>query len=259
MGLSPLDTAIPSVGRSKTAVIAAARAEEASSLHCASSSLEGGHATLIHDTGTLQEPRPDVRHVMSGSDVGSEAKGWSPLRRAVGHFFVEMGVHGGCEGRLFDFSAATVEEIITSGEDPSLSSAKPLLSLAVIGCHALRTLAQHATVEMLAEWVEAANDVAGLVRLACTYCSPEMEDREESRPMVRSLLHGLDEMYQTLGQCEDGGYVARQLSIGYDEALRVLLRQQWAEQMARLRSRVSTDVVELVLTFRKHHDQLGRA
>ena len=68
---------------------------------------------------------------------------------------------------------------------------------------------------------------------------------------MRSLLVGLDELYQTLGQSEEDGYVGRQLSAGYEEGLRRLLKQQWEEQMVRLRRRVSTDVIELVLVGRK--------
>ena len=147
----------------------------------------------------------------------------------------------GYRGRLFDFGSDDVEDIVTLGDDPNLDRAKPLFSLAMLACYALQTLAQHAEVET-STWVDAANDAAMLVRLASG-----ARETDETRPMVRSLLTGLVDMYETLTQCESDGYIARQLNAKYEKGLKQLLRNDFAEQLARLKNRLASDVMGLVL------------
>ena len=77
---------------------------------------------------------------------------------------MQAGVFGGCTGRLFDFAAADVEQLVQQGDDSNLHEGKPLLSLAIIGCYVLQTLAQHTVIEMAA-WVEMANELMMMVRL----------------------------------------------------------------------------------------------
>ena len=67
------------------------------------------------------------------------------------------------------------------------------------------------------------------------------------RAVVRSLLTGLVDMYETLTQCESDGYIARQLNAKYEKGLKQLLRNDFAEQLARLKNRLASDVMGLVL------------
>lgn len=225
-------------GKSKTDVVAAAKANEAMQLKKARSSIEGGVAMLVQADDL--ERHFNVKHVLLGEEHMATQK-WSPLRTAVGNFYEEVGVFDGCEGRLFDFGSDDVEDIVTLGDDPNLDPAKPLFSLAMLACYALQTLAQHAEVET-STWVDAANDAAMLVRLASG-----ARETDETRPMVRSLLTGLVDMYETLTQCESDGYIARQLNAKYEKGLKQLLRNDFAEQLARLKNRLASDVMGLVL------------
>lgn len=165
----------------------------------------------------------------------------SPFRSAIGSLLIELGVHGGCEGKLFDFSAADVEELVMQGDDPSLNVEKPLFSLSVIACYVLQTLAQHSAVDAQ-EWEELAGEVAMLVHLAS-----RSAEEEASQPMVRSLVVGLFDLYETLTQCEGDGYIARQLSFKYEKGLKHLLARDWEEQLQRLKNRLASDVMGLVL------------
>jgi len=231
-------------GASKTDVLRAARDEEKAVLKKTKSTVEGGLATVIQLSTDEQFM---VRHTMTGADH-MEAHGWSAFRRAIGSVLIEMGVYGGCEGRLFDFSAEDLEGLVSHGDDPKLHVEKPLFSLATIGGYVLQTLSQHAVVETEA-WVRLASEIAMLVDLA----SATVED-EVTRPMVSSLLAGLVDVYESLVQCEEDGYVARQLEAKYEKGLKQLLRHDWEEQMGRLRNRLATDAMGLVLYERlKRH------
>ena len=224
-------------GKSKTDVVAAARKGEKAELKKGRSSVENGIAMVMH-LGVDEQFM--VRHTMSGAEV-MEAQGWSPFRRAIGGFYVEAGVFGGCEGRLFDFGTDDVEALVSLGDDPKLDVARPLLSLATIACYVLQTLSQHAVVETEA-WITLANEVAMLVDLA----RQSVED-DATRALIRSLLTGLIDVYESLVQCEEEGYIARQLNAKYEKGLKLLLRRDWEEQMLRLRNRLATDVMGLVL------------
>jgi hypothetical protein len=224
-------------GVSKTDVIAAAKAQEATALKRGKSSVEAGVATVIQRGIDEQFMVP---HVSSGAEF-MEAHSWSPLRRAIGEFFVEVGVFGGCQGRLFDFAAEDVEDLVNLGDDPGLDASKPLLSLAMIGCYVLQTLAQHAVINAEA-WIPMANEIMMMASLA-----RKTAENDETRPMVRSLLAGLIEVYESLVQCDEDGYIARQLNAKYERGLKQLLRDDWAEQMARLKNRIASDMMGLVL------------
>jgi len=231
-------------GASKTDVLRAAREEEKAVLKKTKSTVEGGLATVIQ-LGTDEQFM--VKHTMTGV-AHMEAQGWSAFRRAIGGLLIEMGVYGGCEGRLFDFSAEDLEGLVSHGDDPKLHVAKPLFSLATIGGYVLQTLSQHAVVETEA-WVRLASEIAMLVDLASA-----TEEEEVTRPMVSSLLAGLVDVYESLVQCEEDGYVARQLEAKYEKGLKQLLRHDWEEQMGRLRNRLATDAMGLVLYERlKRH------
>lgn len=161
-------------GASKTDVLRAAREEEKAVLKKTKSTVEGGLATVIQ-LGTDEQFM--VKHTMTGV-AHMEAQGWSAFRRAIGGLLIEMGVYGGCEGRLFDFSAEDLEGLVSHGDDPKLHVAKPLFSLATIGGYVLQTLSQHAVVETEA-WVRLASEIAMLVDLASA-----TEEEEVTRPMV---------------------------------------------------------------------------
>lgn len=232
---SPHDTAPPTEGRSKSAVVAAARAEEATRLMHARSSVEGGVASLIHDS--LGE-RFMVKHVMHG-DALMSGQGWPRLRTAIGSCFVEVGVFGGCLGKLFDFSAADAEQLILHSADPSLNAGTPLLSLAMIGCYAIQTSAQYAAFDR-AQWAELANDVTMLVRLAIAASVNEHDEHIR----LMSLLTGLIDLYETLLQCDEDGYIARQIgTFSYDERTERQLRSDWQGRLRRLKERVKIDVI----------------
>ena len=120
-------------------------------------------------------------------------------------------------------------------------ASKPLLSLAMIGCYVLQTLAQHAVINAEA-WIPMANEIMMMASLA-----RKTAENDETRPMVRSLLAGLIEVYESLVQCDEDGYIARQLNAKYERGLKQLLRDDWAEQMARLKNRIASDMMGLVL------------
>lgn len=139
-------------------------------------------------------------------------------------------------------------EIIAGDED------KPLLAFAVAACWVIQTLAQYAA-EASDAWIELANDVASLVHLA----SRAPED-EHSAPLIKELLWSLISIYESLRQCEEAGYITQQLAYDkYDHELRRLLRADWREQKTRLKHRVATCAMALVVYQRRlDHLVLGQ-
>ena len=37
---------------------------------------------------------------------------WTPFTRVIGEFFIEMGVQGGIEGKMFDMTPHAVQELV---------------------------------------------------------------------------------------------------------------------------------------------------
>ena len=141
---------------------------------------------------------------------------WSPFRRALGHFFHECGVHGGCVGHIFDFSVKQVEDLAMNGADIIQDDErKPLLAFGVASCWVLQTLAQHTEDEAddsSNSWIELTNEVASLVHLAAS--APECE---ETLPLIKEMLFSLVAVYESLRQNEDNGYIYQQLQYKYEK------------------------------------------
>ena len=235
-----------------------------------------------HLTGQAawEEQHSTARHVMSGAAVMRQQK-WPALRAIIGSFFLELGVYGGCEGRVFELSAVDVEALIHQGEDPTLSSEWPLLSLAMLGTYAIRTLAEHSVVDR-AKVSALANDAAMQVRLVVreatsspTRNKSEIEggraraqkrpsaafvardatsvasyrwENGDRAPMMKALLGKLLDLHETLRQCQEGGVVAHQLTAAhYEKWLTERLREDWAEQLRRLKEHLATEIMNVVL------------
>jgi hypothetical protein len=117
-------------------------------------------------------------------DEYMRAHGWSELARGVGAFFVEAGVQDGVCGKLFDLRVAQVEGLIDGQAEleghGQLDAHKPLISLAVLACWTLQTLAHHTA--QPEEWIPLANAISGIVRLV----APVPEDA-----VTRSMIRGV--------------------------------------------------------------------
>ena len=73
-------------------------------------------------------------------------------------------------------------------------------------------------------------------------------------PMLRALLHTLVDVQETLHQCEPGGYITMQCQEKYGRALRQRPRREGREQQERLKDRVATQALSMVLyeQYRTH-------
>lgn len=202
-------------------------------------------------------------------------KGWSPFRQAVGEFYEEVGVPGGADGKLFDLSAQQVEEM---SKDPATmdvegaSSAKPLTTLACAGVWVMETLA-HFTDETSqaplrppalpstlhtsthrspfrtthppstfspfphqGDWIELITDIDGLVNL-CVKAG--LADDPETFHLQKELLFAIIAIYETMRQCEEDGFITRNLKHKYpDSKLRPSLKADLAERFEKLRCEV---------------------
>jgi len=173
-----------------------------------------------------------------------EAEDWSEFATAVGEYYLEIGVNGGCVGKLFDLTPLQVEELTMSTfveASDHIDEEKPLLSLAVIASWVLQTLAHHSAEPD--EWVPFCNDVAGLVNLAAGAVS---EDAAVV-PMAQGLLSSLLCIYESVYQCDEEGYITRQRGYKYEKKLKKAMQQDWEEHHRRLKEGVAMYAMELVL------------
>ena len=198
--------------------------------------------------------------------------GWSSFKRAIGEFYLEAGVAGGVDGFLFDLSPSQVEEFVAHNSDAGatdklLSRDKPLMSLARIAVWVLATLAHHT--ENSVEWIEFMNAAEGLVTLAIkrgggaatsdagrgkvgALRGAAMSSRAaEAAHYEKGLLYALVEVYETLKQCEPGGYITKQLAHKYDKKLRRLLNDDWEARFEALHNDLSVQVMSMLLHQRK--------
>ena len=58
-------------------------------------------------------------------------------------------------------------------------------------------------------------------------------------------------MYETLKQCEPGGYITKQLAHKYDKKLRRLLNDDWEARFEALHNDLSVQVMSMLLHQRK--------
>ena len=175
-------------------------------------------------------------------------------------------------GFLFDLSPSQVEEFVAHNSDAGatdklLSRDKPLMSLARIAVWVLATLAHHT--ENSTEWIEFMNAAEGLVTLAIkrgggaatsdagrgkvgALRGAAMSSRAaEAAHYEKGLLYALVEVYETLKQCEPGGYITKQLAHKYDKKLRRLLNDDWEARFEALHNDLSVQVMSMLLHQRK--------
>jgi len=207
--------------------------------------------------GTVKNRQGSVRELHRQKTIMT---GWSPFKTAVGAMFVEMGVKGGVEGMLFDVSVEQVEQLLLGNatEVEGIDEDKPLMTLASAGVWVLETLAHYA--QDSDEWILFMNDIDGLVRLAAQSKSIMGADGRADAA-VKQMLYTLHEIYESLRQCEEGGYVHLQLSYKYDKALRKQLKADWEGRLAELKEKMATSVMTIVLlergAFRGQAESLG--
>ena len=72
-------------------------------------------------------------------------KGWSPFKLVVGALFLELGVQGGVEGKLFDLSVTQVEGLLEGNQTDTgeIDTDEPLMTMACAAVWVLDTRAQY--------------------------------------------------------------------------------------------------------------------
>ena len=119
------------------------------------------------------------------------------------------------------------------------------------------------------EWIEFMNAAEGLVTLAIkrgggaatsdagrgkvgALRGAAMSSRAaEAAHYEKGLLYALVEVYETLKQCEPGGYITKQLAHKYDKKLRRLLNDDWEARFEALHNDLSVQVMSMLLHQRK--------
>ena len=222
-------------------------------------SMEGGLVTVEQEELRLKsgkEPcgaREKLKKRKAATDMSDDTK-WTPFTRAIGELYIEMGIPGGVEGTMFDLTPHGVQELVEHGSKgwDALDLHKPIMSLAAVATWVLATLGHHA--EDYGEWIEEMQAIEGLVMLAARHnvggaagsFSPTVA--AALRRFVRGIVSVLYECYETLRQCEpETGYITCQLAHRYEKPLKKRLKEEWGEQMQRLRHDVAAHVANMVL------------
>ena len=73
----------------------------------------------------------------------------------------------------------------------------------------------------------------------------------EAAHYEKGLLYALVEVYETLKQCEPGGYITKQLAHKYDKKLRRLLNDDWERALRGAQQHLSVQVMSMLLHQRK--------
>ena len=123
------------------------------------------------------------------------------------------------------------------------------------GVWMMATLAHHA--HNSGEWIAIMNEVEGLVAMAAHAASTLEEPTETTIRHARAILMALLKVYETLRQCDEGGFISRTLAHKYDKPVRALLRQEWAQQVAVLKLDISTHAMELLIHARTMRAKSG--
>jgi len=167
-------------------------------------------------------------------------EGWSELAKAVGEFYVKVGVPGGVEGTLFDLTPQQVEGLVTSKgtEMRGISKDEPLVGLACVGCWVMQTLAHYS--ECANVFVILLNQLTGLL-LYLALGSTGVG----SKPEIEAILLDLIAVYETMQETNTIGYVWEQLSHKYSKAKKERLENEWYVSVELLRD----SVVEHVLAI----------
>jgi len=169
--------------------------------------LENAEGVASQGGAAVVEQEDLAKVAEKGLDRASNKKrtdwrGWSEFRRAIGEFYIEVGVPNGADGKLFDLSAQQVEDM---SNDPATmdvegaSAAKPLTTLACAGVWVMETLAHFTDDTTKGDWVELITDIDGLVNLCVKAGLP---DDPETNPLKKELLYAIIEIYETMRQCE---------------------------------------------------------
>ena len=174
---------------------------------------EGGAAVIVQED---IQAHAGKRHVMH-----TKMAGWSPFRTALGNFYLKMGVRGGVRGTLFDLTIDQVEALAKESlfDSAVTSRERPLESLATAACWVLSTLAHYAD-DTTGDWISYTNKIDGLVKMA----ADQDLQPEHTEIYMHNILMSLFDIYETLRQCEEGGFITRQLQYKYDKEVRRELR-----------------------------------
>jgi len=224
-------------------------------------SMEGGLVTVEQQDLQVknvkdckpQDAKAALKKRKAATDMSDDAV-WNPFTRTIGELFVEMGVPGGVEGTMFDLTPHGVQELVEHGSQGwgALSLQKPVMSLAAVATWVLATLGHHA--EDYGEWIEEMQAIEGLVLLAARHnvggdtgsFSPTIA--ASLRRFVRGIIAVLFEVYETLRQCEpETGYITCQLAHKYEKPLKKRLKEEWGDQMERMREDIASHVANMVL------------
>lgn len=152
-------------------------------------------------------------------------------------------------------------EILLKGNDTEMEGIdedKPLMTLASAGVWVLETLAHYA--HDPDQWIRFMNDIGGLVQLAALNKSDYGQDKHADAA-AKHMLFTLHEIYETLRQCEEGGYIEQQLRFKYDKQLRRQLKEDWKGRLTALKEKMAMSVITIVLLergdFRGQIESLG--
>jgi len=184
-------------------------------------------------------------------------EGWSAFARVVGQHYLSMGVHRGVQGKLFDLTPQAVEELTLGNEKSQVlfDCGWPLLSLAGAGVWMMHTLAHHT--KNSGEWIAIMNEIEGLVSMAAHAAMTLEEPTETTIRHSRAILMALLKAYETLRQCEDDGFITKQLSQKYDKKLKKVLRGDWEQQISLLKMEISTNCMGLLIYARTARAKAG--
>jgi len=195
----------------------------------------------------------------------SKMEGWSDFCKAIGAFYLEVGVWGGVEGKLFELTPQRVEELVLGVKPGRMSSASasdeeikeyhrlisgdPLIGLASCAVWVLETLAHHT--ENSGQWIETLNAIEGMINFAAHETSVVSAELQSEN--VRAILYTLIQVYETMRQSDPGGYVSSQLAHRYNKLTRQTLKKEMESFLQRLKSEIAAESSQMAL----NNSQLG--
>lgn len=201
---------------------------------------EGGIATITRDD-------EDSRWAPVPFASKAAMDGWSDFSRAIGAFYLKVGVPGGVDGTLFDLYAHQVEQLVLAERSNKRSHGvnDPLIGLAVCGVWVMQTLAHHTFNS--GQWVRLLNGLSGMLNYATLAHISELDGdaAASASDEMTAILLTLTKVYETLNSCVDGGHIKGQLEHHYPKSTRKALNSEFQAHLDELLARVIEQVMAL--------------